>query len=92
MRTIGAIELDGDSYGLIVCNGCTPENMGEEWQLLYEFESESDTPMHCDLCHAFMRNRLTREGVAYVLEQHEIDPSSVTAGWIEYYKSEGDLG
>lgn len=92
MRTIGAIQFFGETYGAIVCNECKPESMGEEWQLVYEMESESDTPMHCDKCEGFMRNRLTHEGMAYVKEQHEINPSEVTAEWIEYYKSEGELG
>lgn len=91
MRTIGAIQFLGETYGAIVCNKCKPESMGEEWQLVYEMESESDYPLHCDKCNDFMSNRLTREGMAYVLEQHEISPSSVTLEWVEYYRSEGYL-
>lgn len=92
MRTIGAIQFLGETYGAIVCNECKPENIGEEWELLYEMESESDYPYHCDYCEGFMRNRLTSYGVKYVREQHETNPSKVTQEWIEYYKSEGELG
>lgn len=95
MNTIGAIAFHGDDYGIILCEDCvrivSDNNSGVEWQVLYEMESESDTPMHCENCEAFMRNRLTRDGVAYVLEQHETNPSSVTLEWVEYYRSEGYL-
>lgn len=92
METLGAIQVFEETYGAIVCNECKPNELGNEWELLYEMESESDTPMHCDNCEGFMRNRLTRDGLNYVREQHEVSPSEVTQEWIEYYKSEGELG
>ena len=29
---------------------------------------ESDTPNHCDMCHAFLENPLTTDGYAYMLD------------------------
>lgn len=54
--------------------------------------SEGDTPDHCDACNVFLRNRLTPDGVLYVIEkvaERGCQPiNGVLAEWMEFYRSE----
>lgn len=58
-------------------------------------ESESDTPQHCDVCCRFLRNRLTRDGVEYVIGKlAERDPGApfgyVLGLWVQFYIESND--
>jgi hypothetical protein len=50
---------------------------------------ESDTPDHCDACHAFLESRLTDDGRAYAAERIRESPRHKVAGrvWRPFYES-----
>ena len=50
---------------------------------------EADTPQHCGACHVFLKNRLTTDGVQYVIEalQGDGDIETLTI-WFDYYRDE----
>jgi hypothetical protein len=54
---------------------------------------ESDVPEHCDICHMFLENPLTRVGMQYVLEALAAgrgDPDVLTE-WAAFYDLEGPV-
>ena len=72
---------DGDSEGY-------PEGPYEDGG------GESDSPAHCDQCHVFLENSLTRDGEKYVIEsvrrakeklKNGEWPSPVVLEWEKYY-------
>lgn len=50
---------------------------------------ESDSPEHCDCCHAFLENPLTTDGMEYVrsacLERDPTERNLATTVWAPFY-------
>jgi hypothetical protein len=52
---------------------------------------EADSPQHCDQCHLFLENPLTREGREYAelqvleFEQYGFGDFNVLSTWIDFY-------
>lgn len=48
---------------------------------------ESDCPNHCGACGAFLENPLTTDGMNYVIESLQTEPSGELVNqWAEYYE------
>ena len=54
---------------------------------------EADTPQHCDICHMFLENPLTSDGMQYVLEALDEGRGDTTVlkEWADFYGLEGPV-
>lgn len=54
---------------------------------------EADTPQHCDICHMFLENPLTGDGMQYVLEALDEGrgDADVLKEWADFYDLEGPV-
>lgn len=97
MRVVAWI-ADGDFF----CETCLPypkdgtDRAGNEVLPLYA-DDEIDYPVHCAKCDAFLKNRLSKDGRNFVIEQALADidgygkPSSTTEEWLNHYQLWNEL-
>lgn len=79
------------------CEACRPypkdgtDRLGNKVYPMFADE-EVDYPVHCAKCHVFLKNRLTKDGQNYVIEQALADidehgkPSPITEEWLNHYQ------
>lgn len=72
----------------------------DEWPQEVDVSGEADSPWHCgsgaDCLEAeeidgekygkFLENDLTEDGIEYVRDKHDDEPTAVTRFWMDYYK------
>ncbi len=56
--------------------------------LYYDGGGEADSPQHCGSCGLFLENPLTEDGINYVIELHQDQPTNITSLWMEFYELE----
>jgi len=74
---------DGSGHVGTWCDSCAPDGNFDTWPI-----SESDTPVHCEVCDGLAIHTLTSDGIAYVRERvvaADGDPD-VLAAWYERWR------
>lgn len=89
--------VDDEMLGVSYCDECwgTSVPITADFEEVgvdstYGHDSELDTPIHCDVCNALIKTRLSREGYYYVLD-YVLDPecwSPTTATWAKAWSAE----